>query len=136
MAGSKQYSWNDISVAFGGTIHEGVDEIEYNWKQEKKVIRGRGPKGHSIGRGNKDGTGKVVLWQSLVEQMIKDAPNKDILKLNFDLIWSFVPEDGGATVTDVLVTCEITEYKKAMKQGDTNMLIELPFVFLDLKPQQ
>lgn len=136
MADSKQYSWNDISVAFGGAIHEGVDEIEYNWKQEKKVIRGRGSKGHSIGRGNEDGTGKIVLWQSLVEEMIKDAPNKNILKLNFDIIWSFVPEDGGATVTDVLVSCEITDYKKGMKQGDTNMLIELPFIFLDLKPQQ
>jgi hypothetical protein len=31
---------------------------------------------------------------------------------------------------------EKTEYKKAMKQGDKNMLIELPFIFLDVKPQQ
>jgi hypothetical protein len=34
------------------------------------------------------------------------------------------------------VSCEFTEYKKAMKQGDKNMLIEVPFTFLDVKHQQ
>jgi hypothetical protein len=133
---SKNYSWNDISIAIGGRITEGVEDIEYTYKQEKGVLRGRGGKGHKITRGNKDYEGKITLWQSEVESMIKDAPNKDILAVTFDIIWSFVPDDGGATVTDVLSTCEITEYKKAMKQGDKNMLIELPFIFLDVKPQQ
>ncbi|MGM8362134.1 hypothetical protein ACSV4D_09490 [Flavobacterium sp. ARAG 55.4] len=133
---SKNYSWNDISIAIGGRIIEGIEDVEYTAKQDKAVLRGRGGKGHGITRGNKDFEGKITLWQSEVESMIKDAPNKDILSLSFDVIWSFVPEDGGATVTDVLTTCEITEYKKGMKQGDKNMLIELPFIFLDVKPQQ
>lgn len=133
---SKNYSWNDISINLGGRIVEGVEEVEYTAKQEKSVIRGRGGKGHKVGRGNKDFEGKITLWQSEVEAMIKDAPNKDLLALSFDVIWSFVPDDGGATVTDVLTTCEFTEYKKAMKQGDKNMLVELPFIFLDVKPQQ
>jgi hypothetical protein len=133
---SKNYSWNDISILLGSRIVEGVEDIEYTYKQEKGVLRGRGGKGHKITRGNKDYEGKITLWQSEVESMIKDAPNKDILALTFDIVWSFVPDDGGATVTDVLSTCEITEYKKSMKQGDKNMLIELPFMFLDVKPQQ
>ena len=133
---SKNYDWNDISIAVGGRIIEGVEDIEYTKKQDKGVLRGRGGKAHKITRGNKDFEGKITLWQSEVEAMIKDAPNKDLLSLSFDIIWSFVPDDGGATVTDVLTTCEITEYKKAMKQGDKNMLIELPFIFLDVKPQQ
>lgn len=133
---SKNYSWNDISIAAGGRIYEGVEDIECSVKQDKGVLRGRGGKGHGITRGNKDHEGKITLWQSEVEAMIKDAPNKDILALNFDIVWSFVPNDGGVTVTDVMVSCEITEYKKAMKQGDKNMLIELPFIFLDIKHQQ
>ncbi|MBF2707523.1 MULTISPECIES: hypothetical protein [Flavobacterium] len=133
---SKNYSWNDISIAIGGRIIEGIEDVEYSAKQEKSVLRGRGGKGHKITRGNKDFEGKINLWQSEVEAMIKDAPNKDILALSFDIIWSFIPDDGGATVTDVLTTCEITEYKKAMKQGDKNMLVELPFIFLDVKNQQ
>jgi len=133
---SKNYSWNDISIALGGRIVEGIDAIEYTAKQDKTVIRGRGGKGHRVARGNKDFEGKLTLWQSEIEAMIKDAPNKDLLALNFDVIWSFVPDDGGATVTDVLVSCEFTEYKKAMKQGDKNMLVELPIIFLDVKSQQ
>lgn len=133
---SKNYNWNDISIAVGGRIIEGIEDVEYSAKQEKSVLRGRGGKGHKITRGNKDFEGKLNLWQSEVEAMIKDAPNKDILALSFDIIWSFIPDDGGATVTDVLATCEITEYKKAMKQGDKNMLVELPFIFLDVKHQQ
>ncbi|KVV16137.1 hypothetical protein [Flavobacterium sp. TAB 87] len=133
---SKQYSWNDISIVIGGRIIEGVEDIEYTSKQDKAVLRGKGPKGHAITRGNKDFEGKITLWQSEIESMISEAPNKDLLSLSFDVIWAFVPDDGGATVTDVLTTCEITEYKKGMKQGDKNMLIELPFIFLDVKPQQ
>lgn len=133
---SKNYSWNDIAIAIAGRIVEGVDAVEYDYKQDKGVLRGRGGKGHKITRGNKDYEGKITLWQSEVEAMIKDAPNKDIMALNFDIIWSFVPDDGGATVTDVLVSCEFTQAKKAMKQGDKNMLVELPFIFLDVKPQQ
>jgi len=133
---SKNYSWNDISIAIGGRIIEGIDEVEYSGKQEKKVLRGRGAIGHKITRGNKDFEGKIVLWQSEVEAMIADAPNKDILALSFDIIWSFAPNDGGATVTDVLSTCEIKEYKKGMKQGDSNMLVELPILFLEVKHQQ
>lgn len=133
---SQNYSWNDISLAFGGRIVEGVDEIEYTAKQEKTVLRGRGNVGHKIVRGNKDYEGKIVLWQSEVEAMIADAPNNDILALSFDIIWSFTPNDGGATVTDVLVSCEVKEYKKGMKQGDQNMLVELPIIFLDIKHQQ
>ncbi len=133
---SKQYSWNDISVATGGKIIEGITEIEYTAKQEKKPLEGRGNEPHRILRGKKSYEGKIVLWQSEVEAMIESAPNKDILALEFDIIWSFVPEDGGQTVTDVLSGCEITEYKKGLKQGDTNMLVELPILFTKLKPQQ
>lgn len=133
---SAQYSWNDISVAAGGRIYEGLEEIEYTVKQEKSFLRGRGNKPHKIVKGNKDHEGKLVIWQSELEAMIADAPNKDILNLEFDIVWSFAPEAGGQTVTDILVGCQIKEYKKGMKQGDTDMKVELPFIFLDVKPQQ
>jgi len=133
---SKQYSWNDISVAIGGQVLEGVTDIEYTRKQEKDLLRGRGNKAHGITKGNIDVEGKMTLWQSLIEEMIAEAPNKDILKLEFDIIWSFVPEDGGTTVTDIIKTVQIKEYKKGMKQGDKNMLVELPFMALDVLSQQ
>ena len=133
---SKQYAWPDLSISIGGSILEGITEVEYTVKQEKDTLRGRGNKPHKITRGNKSYEGKITIWQSELEAMVQDAPNKDILDLNFDVIVSYVPEDGGQSVTDVLSGCEFTETKKGMKQGDKNMLIELPIIFLDVKPQQ
>lgn len=133
---SKQYAWSDVSISIGGRILEGAQDVEYTNKQEKDVLRGRGNKPHKIIRGNKSYDGKLTIWQSELEAMTKDAPNKDILALNFDIIVSYAPEDGGETVTDVIYSAEFTEVKKGMKQGDKNMLVELPIIFLDVKPQQ
>jgi hypothetical protein len=133
---SKQYGWNDISIAIGGRILEGVTEFEYTAKQEKDILRGRGSKGHRILRGNKAYEGKLVLWQSEVEAMIADSPNKDILDLEFSIIYTYAPEEGGQSVTDIVPVAEVLEYKKGMKQGDKNMLVELPVIFYDIKNQQ
>lgn len=133
---SKQYSWNDTSVAIGGRIIDGVTDVEYTAKQETKPLLGRSNKAHKILKGNKSYSGKITVWQSEFEAMVEAAPNKDALDLEFDVIWAHTPTDGGRSVIDVLKGCVISEFKKAMKQGDTNMLVELPFDFCEVKPQQ
>jgi hypothetical protein len=74
--------------------------------------------------------------KSELEAMKRDAPQKSIMNLNFDVTVSYIPEDGGQTVIDTLVGCEFTEDKKSMKQGDKNMIVELPFIFTSIKSQQ
>ncbi len=132
---SKQYSWCDISIVMGGRILEGVTEVEYTQKKEKDVLYGRGCKPHTVVHGNRSFEGKVSIWQSELEAMTRDAKNKDILNLSFDIVVAYVPHDGGQIVTDVLKSVEFTEVKKGMKQGDKNMIVELPIIFLDIKPQ-
>ncbi|WP_289665567.1 hypothetical protein [Flavobacterium panacagri] len=133
---SKQYAWSDVSISIGGRIIEGITEVEYTVKQEKETLRGRGNNPHKVTRGNKSYEGKITIWQSELEAMVLSAPNFDILDLTFDIIVSYVPSDGGKTVIDVLSGCEFTETKKSMKQGDKNMVVELPIVFLGVKAQQ
>jgi len=48
---------------------------------------------------------------------------------------SNVPLDGGQIVTDILRHVEFTEVKKGMKQGDKNMIVELPIIFIDVDRQ-
>jgi hypothetical protein len=134
--GSKQYSWSDLSVAIAGRIITGITEVEYTQKQDKEALMGRGNDPHDLLAGNNSYEGKITLWQSEVESLVQSAPGKNVLNLRFDLIVSYVAEEGGPVVTDVLQTCGITELKKSMKQGDKNMLIDLPFVFCKIKPQQ
>ncbi|WP_375596887.1 hypothetical protein [Weeksella virosa] len=68
--------------------------------------------------------------------MTRDAPNNDILALSFEVIATYVPKDGGQMVTDVLVEAEFTEVAKSLAQGATNMEVELPLIFIDVKRQQ
>jgi hypothetical protein len=132
---SKQYAWCDISIAFGGRILIGVTEVEYTEKREKDLLYGRGCKPHGIVSGNRSYEGKISLWQSELEAMTRDAPSNDILELSFDLVVSYVPLDGGQIVTDILRHVEFTEVKKGMKQGDKNMIVELPIIFIDVDRQ-
>lgn len=132
---SKQFSWCSISVAFGGRILYGITSVEYTEKQEKELLYGRGCKPHGIVRGNRSFEGKIEIWQSELEAMTRDAKNKDVLGLNFDLVIAYVPKDGGQIVTDILKGVEFTEVKKGMSQGDKNMLVELPILFIDVERQ-
>lgn len=133
---SAQYGWCEMTIDWGGRIIEGIDSVEYTEKQEKGVLRGRGCKPHRVLRGNNDYEGKVTIWQSELEAMTRDAPNGDILKLSFPIGITYLPHDGGQIVRDTLINCEFTEVKKGMKQGDMNMLVELPIIFTDVKRQQ
>lgn len=133
---SKQYSWCDITVAFGGRIVEGCTAVEYTEKKEKEFIYGRGCKPHAIAGGNTSYEGKLSIWQSELEAMTRDARNKNILLTEFDVVIAYVPHDGGQIVTDILKSVQFTEVAKKMTQGDKNMVVELPILFLDVKRQQ
>lgn len=133
---SKQYPWSDLSIAAGGRIYEGATELEYTQTREKDFLYGRGNKPHEIVHGNDAFEGKLKIWQSDLEAMTKDAPDKDVLKLRFNIIVTYTPKDGGQVVVDVLENCEIKEVKKGMAQGDKNMEVELPIIFLDIKRQK
>ena len=132
---SKQYAWCELSIAFAGRIIIGVTEVEYTEKREKGLLYGRGCKPHGIMAGNSSFEGKISLWQSELEAMTRDAPNNDILSLSFDLVVSYVPLNGGQIVTDILKHVEFTDVKKGMKQGDKNMIVELPIIFTDITRQ-
>lgn len=133
---AKQFGWKDFSLSYGGRILEGVTGFETSEKKEKGFLYGRGDKPHEIVSGNTSFEGKIKLWQSEVERMIADAPNNDILKLRFNVTEAFVPKDGGQTVVNIYKDVEITELSKSFNQGDKNIEIELPVIYLSVDRQQ
>lgn len=133
---SKQYAWKDLSIVFGGRILEGITEIEYTEKREKDYLYGRGSKPYEILWGNSSYEGKITVWQSELEAMTRDSTDKDMLSLEFDIVVTYAPSDGGQIVTDILKKVQFSEVKKALKQGDRNMPVELPILFTDVKRQQ
>lgn len=136
MFNSSEYSWCDVSTVIGGRILEGLTAIEYSTKQDKELIYGRGCDPHSVGHGNKSSEGKLTVLQSEYEAMVRDARNNDILSLSIDVTVSYVPKDAGPIVTDILKGVTFTEDAKKANQGDKNMPVELPFLFLKKLAQQ
>lgn len=132
---TKQYSYADITLAIGGKILAGATAVEYSEKQNKEALYGRGNKPYAIQSGNVEYEGKIEIWQSELEALIRDAAGQDILKLDFDLVVNYAAEDG-PTVTDILKGCQFTEFGKNMSQGDTHMKVELPIMFIDLQKQR
>jgi hypothetical protein len=133
---SKQYGWKDLSVALAGRIIEGISEVEYTKKQSNDFLYGRGNDPHEIVSGNNEYEGKIKMWQSEVEAMIQDAPGKDLTQLRPDIIVNYAASVGDPIVTDILKNVKFSELKKAFKQGDKNMEIDLPFKFTKLLLQQ
>ncbi|MDO5654751.1 MAG: hypothetical protein Q4G27_01265 [Flavobacteriaceae bacterium] len=68
--------------------------------------------------------------------MVRDARDKDVLRLSFAVTVAYVPHDGGQIVTDILQGVQFKEMPKGMAQGDKNKIIELPIMFLGVKKQQ
>ena len=134
---TKQYSWADITVSIGGRVLNGVKELEYKETKEKEYLYGRGSKPYAIVHGNHSYEGKLMLWQSELEALTKDAPDNDITNLNLNITVAYTPSNNDdEVVVDIIEGAEFTENSKTMAQGDTSMEVEAPIMFINVKRQQ
>jgi len=131
----KEYSWGDVEVVLFGRPLVGIRGIEYGVKQEKELQYGRGNKPYAIQKGNKAPEGSITVTQSELEAMLRAAgPGKDLTDIpGFQVVVSYIPEEGAPIVTDVLRNCEFTEGTKSLKQNDKAMEITLPLLMLDIE---
>ena len=130
---SKEFAWANVQVVSHGRSIGGLRGVKYTVKKDKEAIYGRGENPHSIGSGNKEYEGELMLLQSeatLMQRLLAD-PTQDLTDLPpFDLVVSYVPKGAQAPVTDILKCVEITEDTRDMKQGDKFQEITLPMLFL------
>lgn len=126
MVNGEQYAWEDLQVAINGVVTDEVNEVEYTVKKDFTEVRGRGAEPLTLGRGNKSYDAKVVVLQSFVEGVQRTLPRgKDLTDIEVEVTCSYAPA-GGVITTDQITRARITEVKKAFKNGDGNMVIELP----------
>lgn len=124
-----EYAWEDINIVMFNKLITSFESIEYTSTKAHNNIYGRGADPIAMGRGKKDYTGMLELLQSEVEAIQAQLPaGKDLTDVApFTITISYAPE-GGAVTTDQLTFCRIGEIKKGMKNGDGNMVCQLPLV--------
>ncbi len=133
MINGNEYAWEDIQLVIEGKSSPilGFRAVEYTTKRKHENIYGAGNKPVAVGRGAVEYEGSITLLQSEVEAMQKSWGG-DITRKVFNVTVAYAPAGGEETV-DQLMSCRISEFKKGMKQGDTNMEVELPLVIGEIK---
>lgn len=133
---SRQYEFADLVLVLGGKTITGFRGVKYSAKQEKELLYGKGAEPLSIQKGNRSYEGELTLLQSELETLIANSPDASILSLQLDAAVCYGnPTKGDVMITDILQGIQFTEESKEIKQGDKNMEITLPFIFLRLKNQ-
>lgn len=130
-----EYVWGDLKVVLLGREVTGLRGIEYKVKRQKEVLYASGIKGRSVQKGKKEYEGTITLLQSELIALDRAAQEKgyeDITDIDFDVIVSYVP-DNGIVTTDKVVNVSITEIPRGMKLDDLQMEIALPFIALDVE---
>jgi len=128
-----EYEWGDITITTLGRTLERVTEIEYDIEVDKKHIYGRGRKPKGIQRGNEKPAGSITLGQSEVEAIIRNIqqtnPTTKLTDIVLDIQIHYL--QGTDLIRDRIIGAEFTKQPKSMKQGDTDMMIKLPFLYMD-----
>ena len=134
MFDSREYEYADITLILGGKDIAGLQSIKYSAKQEKKLIYGKGNQPQKIQKGNVSYEGELGILQSEYETLCINSKDGSVLSLQLNAIVAYGnPAAGDVMITDSITGIQFTEEAKELKQGDLNMEIKLPFIFLRKK---
>ena len=132
---AKVFSYKDITVVILGRKITGIQNVEYKLSQEKEEVVGSGNQPLAIVSGMKKYAGKITLLQYELEELVAAAklanPTYNVTDIAFDIVVAY--GEGDIAKTDIIQSCEITEYQKGMSSSDKYMTIELPFIALGIQ---
>lgn len=131
---NKEYAWGDVSVVLFGKPVVGCTAIEYKSKKAKEAKFGWGRNAKSIQHGKREHEGTLTIMQSeliALNQAARLKGYKDILDVDFDLIVSYL-SDNGIITTDKISCASISELPSGLKEGDMQSEHALPFIALDI----
>lgn len=121
-----EYSWGDIVLNIEGVSVTGVTGIEYDDSQEVVDNYGAGRYPVSRGKGRITCTGKLTLYASEVIALAKKSLNGRLQDLApFDIMVSYIPDQGGVVVTDKLRNVQFKNNSRTWSEGDTSTTVEL-----------
>ena len=132
---NKEYAWGDVTVVLFGRPVVGITGIEYKTTKAKERKFGWGRQAKSIQHGRRECEGTLTLMQSeltALNQAARMKGYKDILDVDFDIVISYMGEEGGVITTDVIRMASVSEIPHGMKEGDSQSEHGLPFVALDI----
>ena len=125
--------FSEVQVSFlGNTFVTGIKTIEYSVKQEKTPVYGAASNPLGMGRGIKEYSGKISIHLYDVVKMKEAAGVKEAVDIPaFDINAKFGNGSNPLQVA-TLKGCDFSEESLSISSGDTEILIEMPFMFLSI----
>ncbi len=123
------YGWADITVLVGGTPVTGIRGVKYSDKQEVSNIYGAGryPVGRAKGRITCEASLKLLADE--VRALASSSSTGRLQDLGvFDVQVSYIPDDSGKIVHDVIHDCQFSEVELDWSEGDTSKEVDIPLV--------
>lgn len=122
-----RHSWGSIKVNLLGRTVIGITAIDYDDKQDKKNHYGSGTMPTHRGHGRYEATVKFTLEAYEVDAIQRVLGfGKRLQDIEpFDIIVTFMPKGSDRLITHVIRNCEFLNNKRNMKEGDTNISVEL-----------
>jgi polyribonucleotide nucleotidyltransferase len=121
-----EYSWGDIVCTIAGTPVTGITGIEYSDEQEVTDNYGAGRYPVSRSKGRITCSGKITLYASEVNALVKKSANGRLQDIAaFDIIVSYIPDQGGVVIHDKLRNCQFKKNERSWSEGDTSKAVDL-----------
>lgn len=134
MTDTTEFGWKHIEVVILGRSIVRLLEVKYKSSTELKEIYGRGSEPLGILEGNSKYEGELKIGQSELEALIRTAKTSTktgkLSSLRFDIAISYSLD--GTIVRDICYGARIKDFEKALKQGDTDMEVALPFMCVSI----
>lgn len=129
MINGNVYTWADITVLIGGVPITGITGVKYADEQEVENVYGAGR--YPVGRAK----GKITCTASLkllideVRGLASKSPTGRLQDLGvFDVQVSYLPEESGKIVHDVIRDCQFSKTEVDWSEGDKSKDVDLELV--------
>ena len=123
------YGWADITVLVGGTPVTGIRGVKYSDKQEVSNVYGAGryPVGRAKGRITCEASLKLLADE--VRALASSSSTGRLQDLGvFDVQVSYIPDESGKIVHDVIRDCQFSEVELDWSEGDASKEVDTPLV--------
>jgi hypothetical protein len=132
LVNGKNYDWTDIQAVIFGLPLVGITEINYKRKRSSKNNYGGGGEPVSYGYGNVEYEGDMSVYVDELVNIRSAAPGTSIIEIPAFSMLIICGGVGTTQFTDSLKNIRITEDPFASKQGDTMIIVKVPFEFAGL----
>lgn len=132
----KEAEWSDMNFYYAAAKLIKIVNVTYGMEQEKEHLHAAGDAAISIQKGNRKGTGQMIILKGALDDLnlaAVAAGGRDILDLEGEAVIDYVADSNRPMQTDTLIGVQFTKYDKSWAQGDKKMEITIPFLFLDMK---